>query len=91
VPETGSVRNSLALKQRTLLYPFQALTTRRHLTGIHCNGNRNGHFNCNDNGYVNGHANGHDNGHANGHANGHDNGHANRMPPAHPRHRCRPA
>jgi hypothetical protein len=51
-PETGSVRNSLALSQRPLLNPFQALTTRRHLTGIHCNGNftSNGNFNFTSNG-----------------------------------------
>jgi hypothetical protein len=61
-PETGSVRNSLALRQRTLLYPFQALTTRRHLTGIHCNGN--GNFISNGNG--NGDGNGNDNGNGNG-------------------------
>ena len=39
--------NSLALRQRMLLYPFQALATRRHLTGFHCNGNGNCNGNCN--------------------------------------------
>ena len=49
VPKSGSVRNSLALRQRTLLYPISAPATCRHLTGIHCNFNFNFNFNCNFN------------------------------------------
>jgi hypothetical protein len=47
--ETGSVRKLAALRQRTLLYPFQSLATRRHLTGIHVKSSVNGNFNCNFN------------------------------------------
>ncbi|MDB5760364.1 MAG: hypothetical protein JWM30_3653, partial [Burkholderia sp.] len=42
-----------ALRHRTLLYPFQSLATRRHLTGSHVksrvngNGSGSGHFNGN--------------------------------------------
>ena len=54
VPKSGSVRNSLALRQRTLLYPISAPATCRHLTGIHCNGNGNSNFNFNFNFTSNG-------------------------------------
>ena len=47
-----------ALRQRTLLYPFPALATRRHLTGIHVksngNGNGNGNGRCAGKGNCNG-------------------------------------
>jgi hypothetical protein len=53
-PKSGSVRNTLALRQRTLLYPISAPATCRHLTGIHYNCNCNFNFNFNFNFTSNG-------------------------------------